>query len=335
MHWFCCFFLKSFPLSFLHLHLLSSVMAANYSSFPNASFSPPLSCISTNMFLVLYDCMVSKDGQVGLIIYTSINIFIILPLCISVLYLGLQQWWQQRTRAPMNHIDAFTYNITISEIMNIMGFMCLCIAVHNNVQSVAGVGVTLFAVNLNGQMSFHTMICMERYLAVIHPITYLSLKKTNGVRKRNAAIVIIWLFNIMQTGFMFFKVNNYLIFLYLCIITLFLVIVSFSSLYVLYALLHSKPGEGGSRSQLDQSKIKAFYIMVVIVGVLMVRFVGQCCSTLLYILLDVGEGPKCLLLLCLVWFSFPSSLPLPLLFMYRMGRLRCCINDRKLCWCII
>lgn len=310
-------------------------MSANYSSSPNASFSPPLSCISTHMFLVLYNCMVSKNGQVGLIIYTSINIIIILPLCISVLYLGLQQWWQQRTRAPMNHIDAFTYNITISEIINIIGFMCLCIAVHTNLQPVAGVGVTLFSVNLNGQMSFHTLICMERYLAVIHPITYLGLKKANGVRKRNTAIVSIWLLNIMQAVCMFIKLNNYLIFLYLCIVTLFLAIVSFSSLYVLCALLHSRPGEGGSRSQLDQSKIKAFYIMVVIVGVLMVRFVGQCCSTLLYILLDVGESPKCILLLCVVWFSFPSSLPLPLLFMYRMGRLRCCINDNKLCCCII
>lgn len=267
----------------------------------------------------------------GLIIYTSINIILLLPLCMSVLYLGLQQWWQQRTRVPMNHIDAFTYNITINEIMNIMGFMCLCIGVHTNVQPVAGVGVTLFAVNLNGQMSFHTMICMERYLAVIHPITYLGLKNMNGVRKRNTAIVSIWLFNIMQTAFMFIKVNNYLMFLYFCVMTLFLAIVSFSSLYVLCALLRSRPGEGGSRSQLDQSKIKAFYIMVVIVGVLIVRFVGQCCSTLLYILLDVGESPKCILLLCVVWFSFPTSLPLPLLFMYRMGRLRCCINDSKLC----
>lgn len=302
-------------------------MSANYSSSPNASFSPSRSCISTNMFFVLYNCAVSMTGQVGLIIYTSINIIILLPLCISVLYLGLQQWWQQCTRAPMNHIDALTYNITISEIINIMGHMCLCIAIYINVQPVAGVGVTLMAVNLNGQMSFHTMICMERYLAVIHPITYLSLKKTNGVRKRNTAIVSIWLFNIMQTGFMFINVNNYLIFLYLCIITLFLAIVSFSSLYVLCALLHSRPGEGGSRSQLNQAKIKAFFIMVVILGVLMVKFVAQCCSTLLYILLDVGESPKCILFLCVVWFSFPTSLLLPLLFMYRMGRLHFC----KLC----
>lgn len=307
-------------------------MSVNYSSCPNASFSSSLPCTQTNMFFFFYNCMISQPGQVRLIIYTSINIIVLLPICISVLYLGLQQWWQQRTKAPINHNDAFIYNLTISEILNILGFICLCFAIHNNVKPVAGVGFALFAINLNGQISFHTMICLECYLAVIHPITYLSLKNVNGIRKRNTAIVCIWMINVMQTGFIFIKLNNYLMYLYLCVFTFILGTVFFISLYVLCALLHSGPSEGGSRSQLDQSKLKAFYSILAIVGALFVRLFGQCCTTLLYILLDLEQSHKCNFLLCIVWFSFFTSLPLLLLFMHRMGRLCFRINGGKLCW---
>lgn len=302
-------------------------MPENYSSSPNASSPPCLSCTPKNMFNVLYECMISEMGQVGLISYTVINTILLLPLCLSVLYLGFQQWWQQGTGAPMNHIDAITYNMIISEILNIIGVICSCFAVHTKLQPVAAVGVSLYIINLNGQMFFHTILCVERYLAVVHPITYLSLRKTNGARIRNIAIVCVWLFNSMQAGLIFLNLYRYLIYLYSCILTFFLAIVSVSSLYVLCALLHSGPREGGNRSQLDQSKRKALCNMAYIVGVLLVRFVGQFFITILYIWLGVGGSGKCILLICGLWFCLPTSLPLPLLFMHRVGKLRCCFAD--------
>lgn len=314
-----------------------TVMAANFSSSANASFSPLLSSLlpptSTNMLSIFFDC-ISESGQVGFVSYTIINILLLLPLCTSVLYLGFRQWWQQRTRGPMNHIDAFTYNMSISEILNIIGLICLCFAIHTKVQPVAAVGLALFAINVNGQVIFHTMACMERFLAVVHPITYMSLKKVNGVRKRNVSIVCVWLFNIMQTGFMYIKLDNHLMYLYFALITFFLAIVSFNTLYVVCALLHSGPRAGHTRSQLVQSKAKAFYNMVVIVGACWVRFVGHSCITMLYIFLDVGGNHKCILLLCAVWLSLTTSLPLPLLFMCRLGKLHSPKNAGKLSCCI-
>lgn len=303
-------------------------MSENYSSSPNASSSPCRSCTPTNMFDILYECMISEMGQVRVISYIVINTILLLPLCISVLYLGLQQWWQQRTSAPMNHIDAITYNMIISELLNIIGVICSCFAAHTKVLPVAAVGISLHFMNLNGQMLFQTIVCMERYLAVVHPITYLSLRKANGVRIRNIAIMCIWLFNCIQTGFMFINLYQYLMYLYGCMMTFYLAIVSVNSLYVLCTLRHSGPG---NRSQLDQSKRKAFCNMACIVGVLLVRFVGQFFITIFYVFLDLEESGKCNLLMGVLWLSLPTSLPLPLLFMHRVRKLRCCINGWKLC----
>lgn len=284
------------------------------------------------MFNILYECMISEMGQVGLISYTVIITILLLPLCVSVLYMGLQRWRQQRTSAPMNHIDVITYNMIISEILNIIGLTCSCLAVRAKLLPLAAFGVALYLINLNGQLSFHTIVCVERHLAVVHPITYLSLRKTNGVRIRNTAIFCIWLFNSMQIGLIFIHLYQYMIYLYSCIMTFFLAVVFVSNLYVLCALLRSGPGEGGNRSQLDQSKHKAFCNMAYIVGVLLVRFFGQFFITILYIWLDVEEKGKCTLLMGVLWFSLPTSLPLPLLFLHRAGKLGCCMNDCRLCW---
>lgn len=312
-------------------------MSGNFSSSANASFSPLLPYLlpptSTNMLSIFFDC-ISESGKVGFVSYTVINIVLLLPLCTSVLYLGLQQWWQQRTRGPMNHIDAFTYNMSISEVLSTMGLICLCLAIHTKVQPVAAVGVSLFAINMNGQVIFHTMACVERFLAIIHPITYLSLRKANGVRKRNVAIVSVWLLNIMQTGVMYVKLDDYLMHFYFTLITFFLAIVSVNTLYAVCALLHSGPRAGRTRSQLVQSKAKAFHNMVVIVGALWVRFVGHFCITLLYMFLDAGGHQKCILLLGVVWFSLSTSLPLPLLFLCRLAKLRSPKNAGKQSRCI-
>lgn len=131
----------------------------------------------------------------------------------------------------------------------------------------------------------------------------------------------------MQTGLIFINLYLCLIYFFSCMMTLSSAIVSVSSLYVLCALLHSGPGEGGNRSQLDQSKRIAFCNMACIVGVLLVRFVAQ----FVIAILDFWLQRKCILLMCVFLFSLPTSLPLPMLFIHRVGKLCCCINGCRLC----
>ena len=117
-----------------------------------------------------------------------------------------------------------------------------------------------------------------------------------------------------------------LTFLYMVIIV---VVVFFSSLSVLCVLIRPGPGEGGGgRQQVDRSKLRAFFTIMIILGVLLFRFVGFS-----LVAVEVWSEQQlfvetCAMQASITWFCLPSSLVLPLLFLQRAGKLvRCQTNN--------
>lgn len=108
----------------------------------------------------------------------------------------------------------------------------------------------------------------------------------------------------------------------LCLVILSLVVVSFCNLFVLGALSRPGPGEqGGDRERADQSKQRAFYTILAILGTLVLRFAWGLFWTIVY--LSAGDS-GCVMMTIDVWFNLPSSLVLPLLFVHRKGRFLFC-----------
>ena len=117
-------------------------------------------------------------------------------------------------------------------------------------------------------MFFHTLTCLERYLAVVHPIIYLSLKNERGIRIRNITNGCVWPLSIME-AYVFMLFNTYL---NLSVLIVILIIIVFFSLSVLCVLTRPGPGEqGGDGGRVDQSKQRAFYIIMVILVLLLVK----------------------------------------------------------------
>lgn len=184
------------------------------------------------------------------------------------------------------------------------------------------VGLSLFAVTYCGQMFFHILTCVERYLAVVHPITYFRLKKAGGIRLRNVLIVCTWLMcfgGIVATAF---NLGNVPFIPTAFVFIASFLIVSFCSLRVLCVLTRPGPGErGGDKKQIDQSKQRALHTVMAIMVVLWLWFVG-CFSCILVdasTLLSYSDG--CFVIVSGLWFTLPSSLVLPLLFLHRAGKL--------------
>lgn len=306
------------------------------------SFSPPDMSVnasaSSNDFLFLsfnshlpfgLNCLIGKPICFVFTSYISINFLFLLPLCILVLYHGLQRRRQQRsssTASMTSHSDSFTYHLIAMEIIYVFGCILCCFGIYMIQLQVLRVGIHLFALSWYGEAFFHVLTCLEHYLAVVHPIIYLSMRQERWIRIRNICIGCIWLLCI--GGSILVTLDTICIILMFCLLISSLIIISFCCLSVLCVLMHPGPGkQGKDRGRVDQSKQRAFYTIVVILGVLFLRCAWNLIWAMLYVL-NVGIN-ICVVVMCDLWINLPSNLVLPLLFLQRAGMLACCKNNTK------
>lgn len=284
-------------------------MSLNSSSSSNFSFEPAFYHCSNSNADILFAFIVTKG-------------ILLIPLAVLIIYLGYQQWRQQHSFKAMSHSDIFTYHLTVMQLVGISGASLYMFGFA--LRYMVTVGASISGASLFGEVMFHLLTCVERYLAILHPITYLKLKETGGVRIRNKCIGCVWLFYLGWVGVMFYYSPNIPIIEYFCFISMSFFVASFCSISVLHALLRPGPGEvSGDRGQVDQSKKKAFHTIMAITGVLWLMFVGEviCLALGSSGLLSYSSG--CFLFVCGIWLSLPSSFVLPLLFLHRGGRLKC------------
>ena len=303
-------------------------MSANSSSTANDSLPLP-DTSSSNSFVPLFmHCFISRPGSFVFLTFSMVNVLLLLPLCILVLHLVLQRWPQQRstsTAAMMSHSDSFTYHMVIMELVCVFGCVLCCCGIYRVHVLTVLVGYCLFTFTWYGEMFFHSLTCLDCYLAVVHPIIYLSLKGERGVGIRNISIGCVWLLSCGATSLTTFNTVSSFVNFCTCISSL--IIISFCSLSVLGVLIRPGPGEqGGDRERVDQSKQRAFCTIVSILGMLLLSLVWSLVWLVLYITRQSGN---CVTLVSALWFNLPCSLVLPLLFLHRAGRLVCCKNNTK------
>ena len=212
-----------------------------------------------------------------------------------------------------SHSDIFTYHLVTMELMGVLGFIISCCGFFRHDFMTIWAGYYLWSTTWYGEIFFHILTCAERYLAVVHPIIYLSLKGERGVRVRNIIIGCVWLLSIGGSCLVHLAIVSSI--LNICLSIFSLILISLCNLSVLCVLIHPGPGEqGGDRERVDQSKKRAFYTIMAILGVLLLRFSWN----IIWIYFDLrGGGPQCETSLSDFWLNLPSSLVIPLLFLRR------------------
>lgn len=245
----------------------------------------------------------------------------LLPLYTCVFVQVYRQWRRRRstpTRMTVSHTDVMTYHMTILEVVGFHGSLLYGYGIFTGNLILLYWGAFILYLSSSGQTLFHLLTCGERYLAIVHPVTYVGLKQRGGVRLRNAFICCVWLLCFGSVPLIIINWKYYILANFLLLIFT-LVIVFFCSLFVIRVLTHPKPGNvGGTKEPVDQSKQKAICAIVLILLALAVRFLS---SMLVQVMNFFFNGQVSIDLLSLMWssmlLSLPSRLVLPLLVLQK------------------
>ncbi|XP_050948640.1 C-C chemokine receptor type 8-like [Labeo rohita] len=178
-----------------------------------------------------------------------------------------------------------------------------------------GLGVT-------GRPLFQCLICVERYLAVVHPVTFLKYKP---LRYRVICSTAVWIITLGSCLFYMcflvsFNIKAYTWFFSLQFL-LFLCIQMFCLVAVLRALKQSGPGERGrERKEENHIKKRAFYLILITTMNMIILYVPFIVTGFFVIVthqnfLDFWF-PGCL---CYVLAGFVQ----PVLYLQRAGKLFC------------
>lgn len=196
--------------------------------------------------------------------------------------------------------ELFTLNLSMCEI--IYSFMALVTLVVPL--------LTVFSILLLfiGRPLFQTLICVERYIAVIHPVCFLKYKP---LRYRLVISGLVWLIvlscsmtfaftpspDIILTVVLIFGVPSLLLMLFCC-------------LAALRGLKQSQPGENRRPTErVNHAKVKAFKLILFILLLLLTHFI--LCLAIQVILHSVGSSLAtlftsiCFFLVLLTGLSYP------------------------------
>ncbi|XP_051734825.1 C-C chemokine receptor type 8-like [Ctenopharyngodon idella] len=179
----------------------------------------------------------------------------------------------------------------------------------------------LIGLTTTGRPLFQCLMCVERYLAVVHPVTFLKYKP---LRYRVICCTAIWIISLGSCLVCMYNlasknVNAYAWFLTMQL-TLVISIQLFCLVAVLRALKQSGPGERRRREEENHMKRRAFHL-ILITTVTMIILYFPFIITGISIILTADNSPT-------IWFTSLTCFILagfvqPALYLHRTGKLSC------------
>lgn len=266
-----------------------------------------------------------EDDQI-FVAFLLNHMLLFLPLSALVFLVGCQGRMKQR-RVPSeaqnaNPSDVFTHHMVAMEMVGVLAGACFCIGVYVGHQQVCMYSSEMFYITSCVKILFLMLACVDLHLAVVHPLTYLRLKNSAGVRIRAISVALVWLLFALWASVNYLCSFTINLILFFCLAGLVLAVVSFCCISVLWTLKRPAPGQK-VREQADRSKRRAFCTIVQIMAAIWGGLVGM---VILYVLdaSFVLENNLCVMSAFAFWFTLPSSLVLPLLLLQRAAKQLCC-----------
>ncbi len=250
----------------------------------------------------------------------SINLILGFPANCYILWLIMKEMIRGQS------LEVFVFNTSLVEVIFNFSFPFVIKLYFFNCPNCKHVIIGFGMILLVGRPLFQTCICVERYLGVLHPVTFLKLKP---IKYRITIAVIGWILIISSS----IVVRLGLIDIYELLMPqyfAFLIMEVFSCLMVLKALKRPGPGDDvKKRDGMNRDKVKAFWIIQIVLVSLVLTYTPVTISLVLYYILDFKKF--------LVWWSFCICTGVmlgfvqPFLYLKRVNKMCLCFSDLKMC----
>ena len=213
--------------------------------------------------------------------------------------------------------EFFTLNLALTDILFFTGYLMMPFFFFCP-NPLAKVVDFFFGFIVTGHPLFQTCICVERYLAVLHPVLFLKYKP---LRYRLTCSGIIWLM-VLMTCMVFVLVEDIIHIFWPTLYLILFVVMSFCCLAVLRGLCKPGPGEGErGRNGANQVKMKAFRIISVITFAQFIIIVG---NIVVFCANNFTEKHRQDITYGIIFLMMASAfLAHPLLYLHSAGKLHC------------
>ncbi|XP_051955755.1 G-protein coupled receptor 4-like [Xyrauchen texanus] len=214
----------------------------------------------------------------------------------------------------------FNLNLSVCEIVNCIN--CMIDIIRFWFPNLPMSTMFLYGLGITGRPLFQCLICVERYLAVVHPVTFLNFKPLRYRVICSTAVWIIWFGSCLCNMFILASKNLYAQtwFLLMQILPI-LSIQLFCLSAVLRALKQSGPGERGrEREEENRMKRRAFYLILITTVNMVIIYVPLIISGLVLLLTpQFLLAPRATSVICYVLAGFVQ----PVLYLHRAGKFSC------------
>ena len=258
-----------------------------------------------------------EDIQPALII----NIILGLPANMCVMWLILAGPGDKAA-------DIFSLNQAVCEVAICMSSAMSLIAFKTEGSSVAINIFIWYTVKfswgfiLSGRPLFLSCVCFERYLAVVHPVTFLKYKH---LRYRLAGTFICWLTVLVCCLIHVWVPDSVMYYVSFGMGFTWFVVQLFCCVETQRALLRPGPGEGNQESKgMNSAKLKAFRIITVIVVVTALAYLPY--TIAIISLGHIPTGDSATLFCISAYVNLVAGFVQPFLYIHRAGKLQCCVK---------
>ncbi|XP_028286210.1 proteinase-activated receptor 3-like [Parambassis ranga] len=263
------------------------------------------------------------DMLAGLLVWASFSaLFSLLgcPACVAVLW---ELFQRHKVGTSISPNDIFMLNLTIMDLL----FLCfvpfgLCNFLLWNIETFEMLTNFLYALNLAGRPLLTACICLDCYLAVVHPVTYHS---NRSLTPRLLMAAAVWTATLMQGAFsaVVDELNHSAWAMLVYVIALPVIIICDAS--ILWTLKKSYRGGG----DLHPKKKKALQIIANSMVMTVISYVPP---VLVYVfghlIISDDKTYECYLAIPTLITPTAGSAIMPLLFLGNLGRLKslCCLE---------